>query len=122
MTLNRLTYFIIALNAGMFAFASGGPYRALVEKEFLDKGFLPDALCNFFATLCVIFIFIALQPRFTIKSINISVFFVTAAFIIFEFLQPRLRMTFDYYDMIASLMAGFVALGITTWGILSTKK
>ena len=106
----------------MFSFASGAPYRALVAKEFLKTGFLPDSLCNFLATLSIIFISIALQPRFTIKSINISIFLVTTAFIVFEFFQPKLRMTFDYYDIIASLAAAIVAIIITTLGVFAAQK
>lgn len=101
--------FAIGISALLIYEFIGRPiYRPYIYKNNINDFHIADTLGNTFGTLPTIFFLIAILSNDTTKG-NYLIKLGTFSVVVFELVHPLLGKPIDIWDIIATILAGFVS-------------
>lgn len=109
LTRYKVINFAIGISALLvYEFIGRMIYRPYIYNNKINDFHIADTLGNTFGTFPTIFFLIAILSNDTIKG-NYLIKLGTFSVVVFELLHPLLGKKIDIYDIIATIVAGFVS-------------
>lgn len=119
---NRIYFSIIVISSFLIATLSKLYFRPDYSGSNHFYKLLLSALPNFFYTLGSSFIYPLLKDTITVKKYVSVVFFITLGVLAYEIEQLWTKRTFDYLDIIATIIAAVIAIVLYQKVFLNNKK
>ena len=108
----RVAYFIIFVLAFILTEFGRHIYRPFIYSIGTDDFGIADTMGNSLGTMTQIFFMLAVMHSQGMQMVRV-VGFITVGYILYEIVQPILpKGVFDWNDVLATLIAGIVSLGI----------